>query len=395
MLPRNLAGKAAVTAIAAAMAAAYGTAGAEAAGTVDVPCGVAALASAVGSAASGETLSLAAHCTYRLTAALPTVSQDLTILGQRATLQRGYAPATPAFTILSVDVGTLSVTDLNFANGAGAIAATENASITVQGGTFTGNHAANGGAINSTTGQGSLTVTGATFTGNTATQAGGAIYTNEAAATTTVTGSNFTKNTAGEMGGAIYNFFDMNVSDSAFDANQAEYGGAIDNEALHGDSLTDVTIHGNSATQDGGGVYTLACALVVSNSQVSGNDAGSEGGGLYQNGGVAQFMGGLNLTGTSVHGNTAEDGAGIYAIYNDGDPFGYGNVNLATSTVMANRAGGNSGGIYNTQGTVDATGSAVEHNTASTGGWRHLRRPRDRHGHADQFARAVQQARQL
>jgi predicted outer membrane repeat protein len=393
MLVRNLAGKAAVTAIAAAVAAAFSPAASEAAGTVDVPCGVAALASAVSSATSGETLNLAVHCTYRLTAALPTVSQDLTILGNGATLKRSYAPATPAFTILSVDAGTLSVTDLNFTNGAGAIAAAENASITVQGGTFTGNHAANGGAINSTTGMGSLTVTGAKFTGNTATQAGGAIYTNEAAATTTVTGSTFTKNTAGEIGGAIYNFFDMNVADSTFDANQAEYGGAIDNEALSGDSLTDVTIHDNSATQDGGGVYTLACALNVSDSRISGNHAGSDGGGVYQQGGVVAFSGGLNLTGTSMRGNTAQYGAGIYTddtvarlasstvmgnaatadgggIYNYGGvvPYAYGNLDVNGSTVSGNRAGIDGGGIYNTQGTVDATGSAVEHNTASTGG---------------------------
>jgi predicted outer membrane repeat protein len=371
------------------------------AATTHVPCSAAVLASAVGSAASGETLSLAPYCTYRLTAALPTVSQNLTILGNGATLQRSYAPATPAFTILSVEAptwppnpgATLAVTDLNFTNGASAIAATGNGNITVQGGTFTGNHAANGGAINSTTGQGSLTVTGAKFTGNTATEAGGAIYTNEAAATTTVTGSTFTKNTAGEIGGAIYNFFDMNVADSTFDANQAEYGGAIDNEALSGDSLTDVTIHDNSATQDGGGVYTLACALNVSDSRISGNHAGSDGGGVYQQGGVVAFSGGLNLTGTSMRGNTAQYGAGIYTddtvarlasstvmgnaatadgggIYNYGGvvPYAYGNLDVNGSTVSGNRAGIDGGGIYNTQGTVDATGSAVEHNTASTGG---------------------------
>jgi predicted outer membrane repeat protein len=362
---------------------------AEAAST-HVPCSATALASAVGSAASGETLSLAPYCTYRLTAALPTVSQNLTILGNGATLQRSDAPATPAFTILSVDAGTLAVTALNFTNGAGAIAATENASITVHGGMFTGNHAANGGAINSTTGQGSLTVTGATFTGNTATQAGGAIYTSEAAAMTTVTRSTFIKNTAGSTGGAIYNFYDMDISGSAFDDNQAEYGGAIFNNALSGDNLTDVTIRGNSATQDGGGVFTVGCALSVTGGQVSGNHAGNDGGGLYQND-LAGPSDGLTLTSTSVDGNTAQDGAGIYAddtvtnvasstvsgnaatadggaIYNDGSSFGYGNVNLGTSTISGNRAGGNGGGIYNTVGTVDATSTPVEFNMAGTGG---------------------------
>jgi len=363
---------------------------ADAADTVPVPCNPAALGSAIGGAASGETLSLAAYCTYRLTTALPTVGQDLTILGNHATLNRSDAPAAPSFTILSVDAGTLNVTDLNFTNGAGAIAGTASGSITVQGGTFTGNHATNGGAIYSNTGPGGLSVTGATFVRNSAAQAGGAIYTNEAAAITTVTGSTFTKNTAGTMGGAIYNFFDMTVSGSTFDANHAEDGGAIFNNAFNGDSLTDVAIHHNTATQDGGGVVTWACALFVTASQISANHAGSDGGGLYQYL-LAGYPDGLTLTGSGVHRNTAQDGAGVYAydavtnlnsstvsgntatadgggIYNDGEVPAYGNLNLTSSTVSSNNAGADGGGIYNTQGTVDATSSPVEHNTAGAGG---------------------------
>jgi hypothetical protein len=57
-----------------------------------VPCSGAALAAAVGAAGAGATLSLARGCVYVLTAALPVVSQDLTITGNRATLERSYAP---------------------------------------------------------------------------------------------------------------------------------------------------------------------------------------------------------------------------------------------------------------------------------------------------------------
>lgn len=361
------------------------------AATTNMPCSAAALSSAVGSAVSGETLSLAPYCTYRLTAALPTVGQNLTILGNHATLKRSFAPATPAFTILSVDgTATLSVTNLNFTNGAGAIAATQNASVTVQGGAFTGNQAANGGAINSTTGSGSLTVTDAVFSGNSATQAGGAIYTNEAAATTTVTGSTFTRNTASQVGGAIYNFFDMNVTGSTFASNQAEDGGAIFNNAIDEDTLTDVTLDGNSATTDGGAIDSVFCDLNISNSQISGNHAGNDGGGLYQYN-LATYQTGLTVTGTSVRGNTAQNGAGVYgddtvlylknstvsgngatadggAIYNDGAVNQFGNVNLTASTLSANRAGADGGGIYNTQGTVDAANSPVSFNMAVAGG---------------------------
>src|ERR1700728_1286912 len=60
------------------------------------------LVSAVSGAASGATLSLAKGCTYVLTAALPTVAQDLTINGNEATLKRSTAVGTAAFTILTI-----------------------------------------------------------------------------------------------------------------------------------------------------------------------------------------------------------------------------------------------------------------------------------------------------
>jgi predicted outer membrane repeat protein len=361
---------------------------------VQVPCNATSLASTISSAASGETLSLTPYCQYQIKAALPVVGQDLSIAGHWATLRRSHAPGTPAFTILSVDAGTLAVSDLNFSNGNGAISATENGSITVQGGTFSGNSAADGGAISSYTGMGNLTVTDATFSGNSATYAGGAIYTNEAAGNTTVTGSTFTKNKAGDIGGAIYNFFNIEVSDSRFNLNQATNGGAIFNNALGGDGLTGVTMYGNSATQDGGGIYTSGCSLTLANSHISDNHAGNDGGGIYQNS-LEAYPDGLTLTGTSVQGNSAENGGGIYsydtvvdltgstlagndatadggAIYNDGYvPFGppaYGDVNLGTSTISGNKSGGAGGGIFNTLGNVTATGSSVARNTAVTGG---------------------------
>lgn len=360
------------------------------AAVVHVPCNATTLATAISGAASDETLSLTPYCQYQIKAALPVVGHDLAIAGHWATLRRSHAAGTPAFAILSVDAGTLAVSDLNFSNGNGAISATQNGSITVQGGTFSGNSAADGGAISSYTGMGNLTVTDATFTGNSATYAGGAIYTNEAAGNTTVTGSTFTKNKAGDIGGAIYNFFDMKVSDSRFNANQATSGGAIFNNAVGGDSLTGVTMYGNSATQDGGGIYTADCALTLANSHISGNHAGNDGGGIYQNLLVA-YPDGLTLTNTSVQGNSAANGGGIYsdnsvvdltsstlegndatadggAIYNDGYVLGFGDVNLGTSTISGNKSGGAGGGIYNTQGHVTATGSSVAHNTAVTGG---------------------------
>jgi hypothetical protein len=105
----------------------------------------------VASAASGATLSLARRCNYILTAALPTVTQDLTVDGHDATLERSHAPGTPAFTILTVDGAagdvTATINRLSFRHGSSAIFVTDLGQIAVTGGTFTANTAASGGAI--------------------------------------------------------------------------------------------------------------------------------------------------------------------------------------------------------------------------------------------------------
>src|SRR5580698_4189386 len=111
---------------------------------VSVPCSAAALASAIGGATSGETLSLAKFCVYKLTEGLPAIDTDLTINGNQSTIERSYASGTDDFTILTVeDDGDLVLNKVNFRNGdadsgyAGAIVNDDD--LTVNGGTFTGN----------------------------------------------------------------------------------------------------------------------------------------------------------------------------------------------------------------------------------------------------------------
>ena len=65
-------------------------------------------ASAMTSATAGETLRLARSCQYVLTAALPEVSQDLTIEGNGATLERSTAAGTPDFAIITVTGGAFT-----------------------------------------------------------------------------------------------------------------------------------------------------------------------------------------------------------------------------------------------------------------------------------------------
>ena len=63
--------------------------------TVQVPCRVSALASAISGASNGEVLRLAS-CTYVLTAELPIITHRVTLQGSTATtIERRYGGATP------------------------------------------------------------------------------------------------------------------------------------------------------------------------------------------------------------------------------------------------------------------------------------------------------------
>ena len=214
-----------------------------------------AVASAVASAASGTTLSLAARCVYNLKAALPEVSQVLTITGNDATLQRSYAAGTAAFTILTVTgSGILTVSGLNFRHGGGAIAVLDQGQLTVNGGTFTGNAAADGGAIYSNAAIYAPQINDATFARNTATGSGGAIYNSSAGNSINVNGSVFTGNKAAD-GGAIWEYgFGGVVAASTFRGNSAGAGGALWLSENSAEGLTDVVIRCNSASGDGAGI---------------------------------------------------------------------------------------------------------------------------------------------
>jgi hypothetical protein len=328
---------------------------------VHVPCDPAALAADVAAAGSGTQLSLAPSCVYRLTAGLPVISQDLTISGHRATLERSYAPGTPAFTILHTDGGTLTVGKLNFRNGSGAIAVTGVGALTVNGGTFTGNTAVNGGAISDIAGVHGPQVNGATFTANTATGSGGAIYDDTGMAGVQVTDSTFTANTAANAGGAIFDFdaVDDAVTGSVFTGNTATSGGALFLDPNFQTTLSGDVVTGNTATGDGGGI-TSFFGLDIENSRISGNQAGGRGGGLFAS---LLAPGGRTMTidGTDFQGNSAADGGGIY------DSLAQVTMDLTNVRISGNHVSASGGGVYNT-GAVDAVNTRIVRNSAAAGG---------------------------
>jgi predicted outer membrane repeat protein len=268
--------------------------------TVDVPCYVGALASAISGASSGETIVLAGGCAYRLDQALPDVAVDLTIVGLDSELLRDYGA--PSFALLTLDGGVdLTVVNVDFRNGGGpdddnggGIQAPDDTELTVQGGIFTGNYSAGaGGAIQNS---GILMVTGAYFIGNFAYSYGGAIYSQDDA---TVYGSTFQKNTTDDqLGGAIFDNGDMQVTGSTFTGNSAWGGGAVYNNASL--AMTRDNLSGNTA-DDGGGIYNDG-GLTVYGSLIDFNWASDEGGGIYDG-----TCGSLTLTHSAVYGNVPDN----------------------------------------------------------------------------------------
>lgn len=351
-----------------------------------VPCRTQALARAVSGAANGATLSLAKRCRYVLTAALPTVARDLTINGHGSTLHRSAMAGTPAFTILTITAGTVTLNHLSFTNGNGAITVDNLAKLNVRGGVFRGNTAANGGAIenlDSTVVQ----ATGVSFIGNKATGDGGAMYVFTALGDE-ITNCKFLWNTAAGYGGAFSEWsIGTGITDSTFRGNKAATGGALAfNDEFSG--ITGTVVEDNSATGDGGGIADSSGGHPVSilNSKIIGNRAGGSGGGLDEESGSYG-----RVTNTTIAGNSATKGGGIndgdnaYTLYTDDKIYGNyasgdgGGIALsnghhfpltssfAGGTISGNYAGDRGGGLY-TQDPLKVSGTAINANQAGDDG---------------------------
>ncbi|AFZ51172.1 beta strand repeat-containing protein [Dactylococcopsis salina] len=131
-------------------------------------------------------------------------------------------------------------------------------------------------------------------------------------------------------------------------------GGILNNENL---TLSNSTVSGNSALF-GGGIYNgyYYATANVTNSTVSGNFATGSGGGIFNYSGTA------NVTNSTVSGNSAtNDAGGIYSGFD-------GIANITNSTISDNSAT-NGGGINSGfNGTANITNSTISDNFATGNG---------------------------
>lgn len=203
------------------------------------------------------------------------------------------------------------------------------------------------------------------------------------------------------------------VMNSLIENNQSQYGGGIDSGGTL--TLDNTTVQNNHATLHDGGGLDVGGTVVISNSRIVGNTANgdSNGGGgginitatgnvtisgsqLNNNqtptqttaatGGAIRNFGALAISQSSLNGNSANDGGGIYnentstatlngvilngnsgfdgggAIYNNGN-----SILTLNNVTLSGNSGGGGGGLFN-YATATVKTSTFSGNSASAGG---------------------------
>lgn len=144
------------------------------------------------------------------------------------------------------------------------------------------------------------------------------------------------------------------------------FGGGFAGGILNGGTLTvsKSTISGNTA-YDGGGIYNQLGILTVSNSTINANTASRNGGGVF-----ATRNGSVTITDSTISGNTASKSGGGISLIGD-ITFSAGTLMVQRSTISGNTAISDSGGgidLYLNTGQVTVANSTFSGNTAGSGG---------------------------
>ncbi|MDZ8224959.1 beta strand repeat-containing protein [Nostoc sp. ChiVER01] len=235
---------------------------------------------------------------------------------------------------VTVAINGLTITNSYKDAGGGAIS--NQGILNLSNTTITGNSAEDGGAIFN---EGSLSVSNSTITGNSATNNGGGIFNS---GILSVEKSTISDNTAYREGGGIYNY--------VFKENGDRNLGIV--------TVTNSTIRANTAEYGGGGIFGYESGTItVSKSLISDNSVNFRSN--YYGGGGIFSSGILSVDKSSIIGNTAEYGGGIFGIYE-------GAITVSKSLISSNNAS-NGGGIYSSV-TLSVNDSAISRNTAEYGG---------------------------
>ncbi|NJL06725.1 MAG: hypothetical protein HC911_17850 [Chloroflexaceae bacterium] len=224
------------------------------------------------------------------------------------------------------------------------------------------------------------TISGLTIRDGQTSAAGAGVYVGRTNALT-LTNVTVFRNTAGGFGGGIYNDGTLTVIDSTISTNSGSGGGGIHNErtlTVQGSTIAENTgsaggirntafnnpttvversvIRGNVATFEGGGIGTDSGTVTVRASTIVSNTTTGIGGGIASRASVL-------VENTTIQGNTAVRGGGVYAVD------GAATIILSTITdnVATTTSTGRGAGIFSGSGATVVLEQSIVANNAVFG----------------------------
>lgn len=266
-------------------------------------------------------------------------------------------------------------------NGGGVYVYDATCSVTASNGTvFRENTASNGGGIFSF--GGTVTAEDSTFEKNTAVKNGGAIAATQNSSLT-VRNSKVLENTSGDKaGGILAEKSTLEVTDSIIDGNRASLGGGLyisdidapgetkEDKPEHTITRTEITNNTADGMGIGGGIYLGAQKLTITDSKLTGNNTISKNGQTQGGAIVAYSPGDFTLDNTLIQGNTADVGGGIHVL---STKLRDSHIILCNNTrITGNVANLFGGGIFldnmNNPAVLELVNASVDNNTANVAG---------------------------
>lgn len=254
-------------------------------------------------------------------------------------------------------------------------------SLTASNGTvFRENSANSGGGIFSA--GGTVTAEDSTFEKNTAVMNGGAIAATQNSSLT-VRNSKVLENMSGDKaGGILAEKSTLEVTDSIIDGNRASVGGGLyiadidapgetkEDKPEHTITRTEITNNTADGQGIGGGIYLGAQKLTITDSKLTGNNTISKNGQTQGGAIVAYSPGDFTLDNTLIQGNTADVGGGIHVL---STKLRDSHIILCNNTrITGNVANQFGGGIFldnmNNPAVLELVNASVDNNTANIAG---------------------------
>ncbi len=257
-------------------------------------------------------------------------------------------------TLNSVTIGGSLINDGNSAGiDGGGLHATGASTVTINGGTITGNTAAaeGGGVWNAA---GTLNLAGAMISNNTAQSAG---------ADSDAQGGGGLFNDGGTVNVSGTSMFTGNVAlDPDGAATNDDGGGAVFNNGGTISIIGTATFRGNSATNgagNGGAILNLGGSLTITGGVIAANSAARAGGGVENNDGIVTLTG-VQLGGPIGGNSAAVNGGGLHATGTSSS------TTVTGGTVQFNAAGQEGGGLWNGAGSMSVDGTTITQNSVDS-----------------------------